>query len=435
MQLMEKIMDKKLTLAIIGMGSRGRTAYGEELLKLQDEVTVTAVADLDDERRRLAGEAHHVPEKNRFKSAEDLLAQPRLADAALICTQDRQHVPHAIAALRKGYDLLLEKPISPELSELQEIVKVAKEEGRKVVVCHVLRYTPFFGTIRKAIDSGRLGEVVNIQALENVRYWHQAHSFVRGNWRSEEETSPMILAKCCHDLDYLIWLTGSKCDRVSSFGSLFYFKPENAPEGAAARCMDGCKAKENCPYDAEKIYLTNAETGVLTGHTEWPIDVLSEHPSEETIREAIEKGPYGRCAFACDNDVVDNQIVNMQMENGAALSLTMSAFTSTGGRTIKVMGTNGDLWGDMHENKIRICEFGKEPEIIDFGHEENDYKDHGGGDGKLIRAFLDYLEGKDVSDTITTLETSVESHLVALAAEKSRVEGGAPVEIAPLRGL
>ncbi len=427
-------MSEKTKLVIIGLGSRGKNAYGTELLTLQDRAEVVAVADPNEERLKIGGDEHGVPAERRFRSAEELLAQPKLADAALICTQDRQHVRHAVAALRKGYDVLMEKPVSPLLSELQEIVRVAREEKRRVVVCHVLRYTPFFHLIKETVDSGRLGRIVNIQALENVRYWHQAHSFVRGNWRRSEDTSPMILAKCCHDLDYLIWLCGSRCEKVSSFGSLVHFRPENAPEGAAKRCLDGCKAKETCPYDAEKIYIYNKDTGVLDGNKDWPVDILSENPTEETIREAIRTGPYGRCVYACDNDVVDNQIVNMQMENGAALSLMMCAFTSIGGRTIKVMGTMGDLWGDMNRNIIRICEFGKEPEIIDLGKPKNDFNDHGGGDRGLILSFLDYLEGKAADSTITTLETSIESHLAALAAEESRLKGGMPVEIAPLRG-
>ena len=425
---------KIVRIAIAGVGSRGKNAYGLELLNMKDRAKVVAVADIDPERLALAGDAHGVPDEMRFPSAEAMLAMPRLADAMLVCTQDRQHVPHAVAALKKGYDVMMEKPISPKLEDLQEITKVARENGRRVVVCHVLRYTPFFQTIKKTIDSGVLGEIVSIQALENVRYWHQAHSFVRGNWRREEDTSPMILAKCCHDLDYLVWLCGRKCERVSSYGSLMYFKESNAPEGAALRCTQGCKAKDNCPYDAEKIYLTNKDTGILCGNVEWPIDVLAENPTEEKIRHAIETGPYGRCVFHCDNDVVDHQIVNMQMEGGASLSLTMSAFTSIGGRTIKVMGTLGDLWGDMHENKIRIGVFGKEPQVIDLGKEEKDFAGHGGGDRLLMEQFVDLMQGKEPDGTITTLETSVESHLVALAAEKSRLENGESIEIAPMRG-
>lgn len=425
---------KIVRIAIAGVGSRGKNAYGLELLNMKDRAKVVAVADIDPERLALAGDAHGVPNEMRFPSAEAMLAMPKLADAMLVCTQDRQHVPHAVAALKKGYDVMMEKPISPKLEDLQEITRVARENGRRVVVCHVLRYTPFFQTIKKTIDSGVLGEVVSIQALENVRYWHQAHSFVRGNWRREEDTSPMILAKCCHDLDYLVWLCGKKCERVSSYGSLMYFKESNAPEGAALRCTQGCKAKDGCPYDAEKIYLTNKDTGILCGNVEWPIDVLTENPTEEKIRHAIETGPYGRCVFHCDNDVVDHQIVNMQMEGGASLSLTMSAFTSIGGRTIKVMGTLGDLWGDMHENKIRIGVFGKEPQVIDLGKEEKDFAGHGGGDRLLMEQFVDLMQGKEPDGTVTTLETSVESHLVALAAEKSRLENGESIEIAPMRG-
>ena len=425
---------KIVRIAIAGVGSRGKNAYGLELLNMKDRAKVVAVADIDPERLALAGDAHGVPKEMRFSSAEAMLAMPKLADAMLVCTQDRQHVPHAVEALKKGYDVMMEKPISPKLEDLQEITRVARENGRRVVVCHVLRYTPFFQTIKKTIDSGVLGEIVSIQALENVRYWHQAHSFVRGNWRREEDTSPMILAKCCHDLDYLVWLCGRKCERVSSYGSLMYFKESNAPEGAALRCTQGCKAKDGCPYDAEKIYLTNKDTGILCGNVEWPIDVLAENPTEEKIRHAIETGPYGRCVFHCDNDVVDHQIVNMQMEGGASLSLTMSAFTSIGGRTIKVMGTLGDLWGDMHENRIRIGVFGKEPQVIDLGKEEKDFAGHGGGDRLLMEQFVDLMQGKEPDGTITTLETSVESHLVALAAEKSRLENGESIEIAPMRG-
>ena len=425
---------KVVTIAIAGVGSRGKNAYGFELLNMKDRAKVVAVADIDSERLAIAGDAHGVPQDMRFASAEEMLAMPKLADAMLICTQDRQHVPHAVAALEKGYDIMMEKPISPKLEDLQMITRVAREKGRRVIVCHVLRYTPFFQTIKRTIDSGMLGKVVSIQALENVRYWHQAHSFVRGNWRREEDTSPMILAKCCHDLDYLVWLCGKKCERVSSYGSLMYFKESNAPEGAALRCTQGCKAKADCPYDAEKIYLTNKETGILNGNVEWPIDVLAENPTEEKIRNVIETGPYGRCVFHCDNDVVDHQVVNMQMEDGASLSLTMSAFTSIGGRTIKVMGTLGDLWGDMHENRIRICAFGQEPQVIDLGREEKDFAGHGGGDHLLMEQFIDLMQGKEPDATVTTLETSVESHLVALAAERSRLENGASIEIAPMRG-
>ena len=199
-------MKDKITIAIAGLGSRGRTAYGAILLDMKDRAQVVAIADFDKTRCEIAQKEHNVKSENVFSSVEEMLSKEKLADAVLICTQDRDHVRHALMALDKGYDILLEKPVSPDLNELKSLVKKSKETGRKVLVCHVLRYTPFFQTIKKAIDSGRIGKVATVQALENVRYWHQAHSFVRGNWRRKDETSPMILAKCCHDLDYLIWL-------------------------------------------------------------------------------------------------------------------------------------------------------------------------------------------------------------------------------------
>ena len=183
---------------------------------MKDRAEVVAVADFDENRTRLAAAEHNVAPDMVFSSVEEMLSKDKLADAVLICTQDQDHVRHALMALEKGYDILLEKPVSPDLNELRAIVRKSEETGRRVLVCHVLRYTPFFQTIKKAIDSGRIGRVVTVQAIENVRYWHQAHSFVRGNWRRKEDTSPMILAKCCHDLDYLIWLCGSKCRSVSS---------------------------------------------------------------------------------------------------------------------------------------------------------------------------------------------------------------------------
>lgn len=243
----------------------------------------------------------------------------------------------------------------------------------------------------------------------------------------------MILEKCCHDLDYLIRLCGSRVERVSSFGSLFHFRPENAPAGSALRCLDGCAAKEACPYDAEKIYLTNEGTGVCRGQVGWPVDVLSEHPTRETILDAIRTGPYGRCVYRCDNDVVDNQVVNLQMESGAALTLTMSAFTSVGGRSIRILGTMGDLCAELRDEAIRVCEFGKQPEMLPLdglGAKDG----HAGGDRSLIETFLDDPDGKDVGDSVTTLEASVESHLAALAAEQSRLQGGMPVELGPMRG-
>lgn len=428
-------MQKPITVAIAGLGGRGKDTYAPMALSRPDLMKIVAIADIVPEKVADVAKTYGVPPEGCFSSAEEMLAQPRLADVLFVCTQDRQHVGHAIPALEKGYHILMEKPISPVLSECQRVLQAAKKAQRQVVVCHVLRYTPFFQKIKEVIDSGRIGRVVSVQSLENVVYWHQAHSFVRGNWRREEDTSPMILQKSCHDLDILLWLLGERCARVSSFGSLSYFREENAPAHSAARCRD-CQAREGCPYDAYKIYLTDEETGVLHGHTGWPADIVCMHPTEAGIRAALEDGPYGRCVYRCDNDVVDHQVVNMELEHGQTIGFTMCAFTKTGGRTLKIMGTHGDIRADMHENFIDVEVYGGETEHIDVRTLAADLSGHAGGDIRMVEEFLEMLAaGGQPSGTLSTLEASIESHLAALAAEHSRKHGGASVEIAPMRGL
>lgn len=420
---------KLLTVAVAGMGSRGWT-YSLCSGEFPDKMKIVAAADPRAERLAMARERFGISQEMCFASAEEMLARDRLADIMVISTQDRQHVPQAIEAMRKGYHIILEKPISPSLAECAEIVKVAEETARQVIVCHVLRYTPFYGRLKGLLDEGAVGEIVAIDHVENVVYWHQAHSFVRGNWRRADETSPMILAKCCHDTDLLLWLTGRHCKAVSSYGGTYLFKPEKAPEGAAGRCTGGCKAREVCPYDAEKIYITNAATGVAHGKTGWPCDVLADEPDEENIRAAIETGPYGRCVYACDNDVVDHQQVNLEMDNGSTLHLTMSAFTSRGGRDTKIMGTHGEIIANLAENTICVMPFGGEKYVIDISAEATNLSGHAGGDSRMVEDFLDIVSGRaEPNFRTSSLRDSVESHLVALAAEKSRLEGGRSVRI------
>jgi len=376
---------------------------------------------------------YNIPKERCFNSAEEMLEQEKLADVMFICTQDRQHVGHAIPALRKGYHILLEKPISPLLDECREILKVANECKRQVIICHVLRYTPFYGKLKEIIDSGIIGDIVSVQAIENVGYWHQAHSFVRGNWRNSDLSSPMILQKCCHDMDILLWLTGKTCKTVSSFGGTYLFRPEMAPDGAALRCTDGCKVKESCPYDAEKIYITNESTGIKSGNTGWPLDVLALHSTEENIRHAIETGPYGRCVYHCDNNVVDHQVVNMLMEDGTTISFTMCAFTSKIHRQIKVMGGMGEINADMGTNIIDVCTFGGHHEVVEITKISENLSGHGGGDVRMVEDFIDSLITGKCDGLLTSLDKSVESHFKALAAEQSRLQGGKCISMDSMR--
>lgn len=425
---------RQLRVALAGLGSRGKDTYAKTAKLFPEKMKITAIADIDPDKVAEVAREYGVPAEHCFSSAEELLAQEKLADVMFITTQDQQHVGHAIPALKKGYDLLLEKPVSPDLQECRDLLKTAQECGRKVVVCHVLRYTPFYTKLKGILDAGRIGETVTVMGIENVGYWHQAHSFVRGNWRNSDTTSPMILQKCCHDMDLLLWLTGKTAESVTSYGSTYLFKEEMAPEGAALRCMDGCAAKAECPFDAEKIYLTNEKTGVEHGHTGWPCNVLTLHPTPESVREAIQKGPYGRCVYHCDNNVVDHQVVNICMTDGSTISFTMSGFTEKNSRYTKFMGTKGEITADLHENTIEVQEFGKAPEIIDVSKLSDDFSGHAGGDNRMVEEFLDMLiEGKEPEKSMTTLERSLESHYIALAAERSRLEGGRVVKMSEMR--
>lgn len=405
-------MMKKITAAVLGAGLRGRDAYASYGLKHPDEIEFVAVAEIDEKRRNIFKELHNIKDENVFDTWEDLLEKDRLADCIFICTQDRMHYEPAMQALEKGYHVLLEKPMSPDPEECIKMGEMAKKCNRAFTICHVLRYTKFFSTIKKIIDSGRIGRLMTIMHNEYVGYIHQSHSFVRGNWRNSEETSPMILAKSCHDMDILLYLVGADCTKISSFGKLSTFKEENAPEGAPLRCLDGCPAAKTCQYNVHKIYLTE--------NTDWPTSAITEDLSFEGRYKALKEGPYGRCVYHCDNDVVDHQVVNMEFANEVTASFTMTAF-SRQNRTIKVMGTEGFIRGNMDKNVIEVHDvINNTVESIDLGES---LEGHGGGDYGLMEDFIDIVRNDGKSSSKSSADLSVQSHLMSFAAEKSRLEG------------
>ena len=412
---------KKLTFAIMGVGNRG-TKYAEKQLKYPDEMEVVAIADNRPVRLESANKFLHLPADRIFSSGEELLQQPKLADIMVIATQDRQHCAHAVAAMEKGYDLLLEKPIADNAEDCMKILKAAHKYDRRVIVCHVLRYTIFYQYLRKLIADGVLGDVQSIEAAEQVGYYHYAHSYVRGNWHNTEQSSPMILAKSCHDMDLFLWLTGKSCKKVTSFGSLHYFNKEHCPEGATERCTDGCPV-EDCPYNAPKFYLSR-----MPG---WPTNVLHPEPTEENIMEILRTGNYGKCVYKMDNDVVDHQVTNLLMEDGATVSFTMTGFTHQQTRTIHVYGTKGDIEGHMKNRTFTLRLFGKEPQEIDLTPQYDDFTGHGGGDARMIKDVLRLYQGVDFdSSSITVIDRSTESHFLAFAAEYSRLHDGQCVDVA-----
>lgn len=420
-------MDKKIfTVAVLGCGGRGAESYGRLMYEKKDRYYITALCDVNEKKLVTYGEQFGV-EKSCLFSDENEFFKEKRADLLIIATLDRDHVRQCIQALSLGYDVLLEKPISDKEEECEELLRAQKKYGGKVLVCHVLRYAPAYRKVYEMISEGKIGKLVEIQALEQVAYWHYAHSYARGNWRNYKEAAPMILAKCCHDLDLLQYYAKSTCKSVSSVGDLTYFTAKNAPDGAAKRCLD-CKYQDSCPYSAKTIYIENWKNRGCP-ENDWPYNVLTlELPlTEKALTEAVKNGPYGRCVFACDNDVVDHQQVSMTFENGVKATLTMTAFTAGGGRIMRFFGTLGELVLDGSRDVIEVKPFGKPAEEIKFADLPESGYGHGGGDSGLVRELYEILCGN--ASPATALEASVESHLMGICAEKSRLEGGRLVSV------
>ena len=403
-------------LAVIGYGGRGGI-YGEYALKYPEQFKLVAVAETNPDRtKRLEGTDVDV-----YSDYRELLDKGYELDLVAISTQDAQHKEHAIYALERGYDLLLEKPIAPTLEDCMAVYECAKKNNRKVFVCHVLRYSKFYSTIKDIIDSGKLGDIINIHALEGVGFYHIAHSFVRGPWRNKAESSPMILAKCCHDMDIIRYLMGEKCVSINSYGERNFFRDSNAPEGATQYCSD-CPHKDNCTWNAQKLY-THPEYKWAAGYF-----VNDGDNSNENILRKLEKTQYDKCVFLNDNDVVDHQSTLMLFENGKTAVHTMTGFSKRVYRDIKVFGTKAELYGHMEDNYIEIRPFDGEVEVINVDISQATVGGHNGSDffmmGQLHRT-LNGLEAKGV----TYLDVSMESHLMAFGAEESRLEEGKTVKI------
>lgn len=402
---------KPVTAVVLGTGSRG-SVYAGYAKEHPEQLQIIAVADPREDRRNMLADKLNLSESARFASWQALLAHPRMADCAFVCTLDDDHTEPAIKAMELGYHLLLEKPMSNTEEECRAIVAAAKRTNRTLAVCHVLRYTPFYMTLKNLIDRGEIGEVTTINQIENVGYWHQAHSFVRGNWRTVRETSPMLLQKSCHDMDIILWLMGKDCKRVQSFGSLRHFTAENAPERAPERCLDGCPHAESCPYYAPALYMDMNRTG-------WPVDVITTDMSAEGRRKALEEGPYGRCVYHCDNDVVDRQVVNLEFEGGAVATFTMTGLSADFSRQLKIFGTRGQIEADMGTGEIIRQRFGEEKKIIPIDTDK-EASGHGGGDFGIMQDFLHIL--RNGGESRSCAEVSLQSHLICFAAEKSRKE-------------
>lgn len=398
-------------MLICGAGSRGRQIYGRYALEYPEKATVVAVADPLPRRRAALAADHNIPPERQFSDWREALAAKKTAQVAVVATNDRDHEEPAIAFLEAGYHLLLEKPMAPTIEGCRAIVKAAEKAPGMSAVCHVLRYTPYFRKLKALLDLGTIGEPVTVRHLEPVNFWHFAHSFVRGNWRNSEETSPFILAKSCHDMDILLYLLGREPQTLQSLGGLRHFREEMAPEGASQRCWD-CSVENDCPYSATRFYLQLFHDG----NKGWPVDVLVDEVDQESLERALREGPYGRCVYRCDNNVCDHQVVQLEFEGGLTASFTATAFTDKRNRETEILGTRGSLSGDGQTIRIRSF-LTREDTTVKIESQGP----HLGGDEAMLDEFIESVATGRPEKLSTSPAVSLKSHLMALLAEEARL--------------
>ena len=406
------------TLLIIGAGSRG-SGFGRFAANNPDLARVVGVAEPRPFYRQRMADQHGIPPEHVAADWHTLLALPKFADAVIIATPDRYHAEIAVAFANKGYAMLLEKPMATNAEDCRRIVDAVEKNHILFAVFHDFRYFNYTQVLKKAIDSGLIGDVVSIQHLEPVGHWHMAHSFVRGNWRNEAESSFMLLAKSCHDIDWLRYILGQRCVLASSFGSLTHFKKSQKPAeaGAALRCLD-CAYEAQCPYSAKSFYMNRFNKGDYG----WPLDVITPTFTEEGVMQALREGPYGRCVYECDNDVVDHQVVNLLYENGATASFSMIGCSEHGDRKTTVFGTLGEIRGDLSQLVHNDYLTGK-TEIIDTTPPDSPTGGHWDGDINVLKAFTYAVATGDTSHILSGARETLETHLTVFAAEQSRREG------------
>ena len=420
----------KITCVILGYGDRS-SRYAEYAIFHPDELKITGVIDVNEFKRRQAKEKFNLPEESIFSSLDEFLSKKVKCDVIINGTMDNIHYSTTMPLLERGYNILLEKPVTANINELLEIESVAKKNGCKAVVCHVLRYTPFYSTIKRIIDSGEIGKIVDMQLNEHVWYGHFVNSYVRGKWRSEKECgSGLLLAKCCHDTDLMCWLNNVTVpEKVSSFGSRAFFNETNAPDGATQYCFE-CPSRQNCMFNAEKFEL---EKDFIPFYTWAEINKPLEEITDDEKRDYLKRSVFGQCVYKTDMDIVDRQCVSVQFKNGSIGTLNMVGGTSKAGRHIHVICEYGEIVGYIEENKITVRVFDRDKvcyneEVIDLDKrqikdEDNSVGGHYGGDYYIVKDLVRLLNGIETSVSTTVIEDSVNGHIICYAAEKARLEG------------
>lgn len=409
--------DRPVTAITLGAGNRG-TIYGNFAAEYPEQLQIVGVAEPIPIRRERYVQQHAIPAEQHFVTWEHVFDRPKFADAVIITTPDDLHYGPCMEALRLGYDVLLEKPISPSERECRDILALTHETGRIVAVCHVLRYAPYFVKLRELMQSDAIGRVVSVQHLEPIEHTHMAHSYVRGNWHNSQATTPIILAKSCHDLDILRWMLERESRDIQAFGELSWFKAENAPPGSTERCTDGCAVESSCPYSALRIYQRN--------HSRLHVFDLPEDEAEwdASILESLRTTDYGRCVYRMDNDQCDHYVTNIRFQDDVTASFSMEALTPWGGRRTRVMGSMGYIEGDMRQMEVYDFRTGESTVFESDALDVDQYagSGHGGGDWRLAANWVQAVAQQDASLLSSTIDVSIESHIMAFAAERSRAQ-------------
>ena len=419
-----------LRVIVVGMGVRSMI-YTRVALTNPELLQIVGVVDVDSKRRKYARLTFDLNPENCFATVEELVAVPRFADAVINGTMDKLHVSTSLPLLRHGYDMLLEKPFALNEEEAQELLTCVRETGRTVMVCHVLRYAPYYQRLKRVMESGEIGRVINIRMSAQVNYFHESVSFVRGKYASAEICgSGMLLTKCSHDLDLMAWLMGNNHPRrIASVGSMFQFTPEQAPEGAGTRCLTDCPVERDCPYSARRLYI---ECPQRWADNVWH-DSNMRRPETDEEKAAFlsaPDNPYGACAYRCKTDIVDHQSVLIEYADGATGTFSMTGGASISERSIHVTGTRGEIYGTFETGRFTISTIAPEApsgrviHVVDVTEAQNG-RHHGGGDREVILDFIAHLQGQPTSDGKTLLEDSVTGHRIVFLAEKSRLANGA----------
>ena len=404
--------DKPVRIVVFGAGNRARK-YLEYAARNPQELKPVAIVEPLEIRRRKTAARFGVPAEACFATVEDYFANTVEADAALISTPEDQHFVPAMKSIDMGYHILLEKPIAQTYEECAAIAENARRRNVVVAVCHIMRFHPYFMKIKEVVDSGELGKIISINHYAEVNLDRMTHGYVRGLWNRAEKTNPMLLAKCCHDMDFLLWVCGSPCRRVSSFGSLRWFRTENAPEGSGDRCIS-CKVEAECPYSAVDLYRNRRD---------WirNFDVHEGETIDDAIERELETGIYGRCVYRCENNVADHQTVNMELGDGTTISLVANAFTLDDFRGTHIKMTHGEIDGD--ETALRVRRFrGQQETVYDFSDIVKK-PFHADADLYIVDDFVKAVRSGNDAAVRTGIDGSIASHRVCFEAERSRLEG------------